>query len=73
MTENAKPRWRQMPSGDWAYERGEGEGLVRLGSVVFQDVGGRRAWFSVSTMAEHGPEEGGLSECKRRVEVITRF
>lgn len=68
MTDPIKPRWRQMDSGDWAYEQGEGEDVVRLGTVVFQDIGGRRSWFSVSAAASYGPEEGGLTVCKRRVE-----
>jgi len=57
-----------MDSGDWAYERGEGEDVVRLGTVVFQNLGGDRQWFSVSRLAKHGPEAGTLTACKRRVE-----
>ncbi|NBB65072.1 hypothetical protein GVN18_38090 [Pseudomonas sp. ODNR1LW] len=68
MTATDKPRWRQMDTGDWAYERGEGEDAVRLGTVVFQDLGGRRIWYSVSTLQSHGPDEGSLTECKRRIE-----
>ncbi len=70
MSANDKPAWRQMPSGDWAYERQDGGGAVRLGSVVYQDMPGGRVWYSVSCAKEHGPEEGGLSECKRRLEAL---
>lgn len=70
MTTEAKARWRKMPSGDWAYERGAGEDVVRLGSVIYQDMGGQRSWWSVSASASHGPEAGSLTECKRRVEAL---
>lgn len=43
MTDPIKPRWRRMDSGDWAYEQGEGEDVVRLGTVVFQDMGRKRS------------------------------
>lgn len=70
MTE--KPRWSQAPSGDWAYVQGEGEDAVRLGTVVFQDLNGQKTWYSVSALKSHGPEEGRLTECKRRVEALWR-
>ena len=66
MTE--KPAWRKMPTGDWAYERGE----ERLGTVVFQDLNGARSWYSVSAAKSHGPEDGALTACKRRIEGLWR-
>lgn len=65
-----KPRWRQLESGDWRYECGAGEDVEVLGVVAFQDLGGQRTWYSVSRLADHGPEAGGLSACKRRVEAL---
>lgn len=68
MTVPDRPRWRQMDTGDWAYETGGGDDAVRLGTVVFQDLGGVRTWYSVSAAASHGPDEGSLTVCKRRIE-----
>lgn len=70
MTDPDKPRWRRMDTGDWAYETGLGEDAVRLGTVVFQDLHGRRTWYSVSTAQAHGPEAGSLTVCKRRIEAL---
>lgn len=67
-----KRRWEKLPSGDWAYVAGMGEDVVRLGTVVFQDLHGQRSWYSVSATKSHGPDEGGLTECKRRIEALWR-
>lgn len=71
MTE-AQAAWRQLDSGDWAYETGEGDAVERIGSVVFQDLDGRRTWYSVSAKMGHDPSAGGLTECKRRIEALWR-
>lgn len=68
MTAPDQSRWRRMDTGDWAYETGLGEEAVRLGTVVFQNLDGRRIWYSVSTAQAHGPEAGSLTDCKRRIE-----
>ena len=58
--------WSQKDTGDWTlYRAGK-----TLGTVVSQDVRGRRTWYSVSAAAGHGPEAGGLTVCKRRIEAL---
>lgn len=58
-------KWEKQPTGDWRLMDAEGE---IAGAVVFQDLDGKRTWYSVSRRLQHGPEEGKLSECKRRLE-----
>lgn len=57
--------WEKQPSGDWRLIDGEGQ---VAGAVVFQDLASGRVWYSVSRRLQHGPEEGKLTECKRRLE-----
>jgi hypothetical protein len=58
-------RWEKRQTGDWRLFDAEGE---IAGAVVWQDLGQGRVWNSVSARLAHGPEEGKLTECKRRLE-----
>lgn len=58
-------KWEEQASGDWRLLDAEG---VLIGAVIFQDIGGKRVWHSVSRRLDHGPDEGELAECKLRLE-----
>ena len=60
-------KWEEQASGDWRLLDDEG---VLIGSVVYQDINGKRVWHSVSRRLDHGPDEGGLGECKARLEKL---
>lgn len=64
-----KRGWVQSVIGDWQLWDDRGE---LVGSVNFQDLDGKRTWYSVSSRFRHGPNSGGLSECKRRLEKLSR-
>lgn len=58
-------KWEEQATGDWRLLDEEGE---VAGAVVYQDIAGKRIWFSVSRRLKHDPTEGRLTECKRRLE-----
>lgn len=60
-------KWVEQASGDWNLVDAEGQ---LIGAVIYQDLDGKRVWYSVSRRLEHDPEEGKLTECKRRLEAL---
>lgn len=58
--------WIEEPAGDWKAMAGD----TLIGKAVYQDLDGERAWYSVSTRFDHGPEAGSLNDCKRRIEAL---
>lgn len=58
-------KWERQQSGVWRLLDTCGE---IVGAVVWQDLGEGRVWSSVSSRLQHGPEQGKLTACKRRLE-----
>lgn len=71
LPEQTKPGegWHKSPLEDWRLIDDRGE---LIGSVVHQTLNGKRLWYSVSERLRHGPNEGSLTECKRRIEKLWR-